>query len=111
MFARTRPLCDIVLSRDPVEILRVTDVKNLIEAPDRVTPSPDYLADYARAPEIRQPEIGLYLTSSALDPKQPDVARQNAVEALRKLEPLTLNAVKIELGKHLQEKDRSVVIT
>jgi len=95
---------EIVLSREPTEILRVTDVKNLIESPDRVTPSPEYLADYERAPEPRQQEICLFLVSTALDPKQPDVIRQNAVEALRKLEPLTHQAVKVELGKHLQDK-------
>jgi len=95
---------EIVLSRDPTELLRVSDVKALIESPEQVTPSVEYLEDYKRAPELRQKDIGLFLVGIALDPRQPDVIRQNSVEALRRLEPLTLNTVKIELGKQLQEK-------
>jgi len=95
---------DIVLSQDPVELLRVADVKELIEAPTRVSPSSDFLRDFERAPDPRQREIMEFLVSTTLDSSKPDIIRQNAIEATRRLSLLARNTVKIELSKSLQDR-------
>jgi hypothetical protein len=94
---------DIVLSKDPIELIRISDVKGIIEAPDRASFTPDLLEDYGRAPEVRQTEIVRMLMSVARSSKQPDIVRQNAVEALRSLEPLTMDKVKITVASEIFE--------
>lgn len=97
---------EIVLSREPQELLRVDDVEALIQAPQNVGPSADFLEDYAKAPEPRQLEIGQYLVRMALNDKAADIVRQNAVEALRAFQASTLNAVKIALAGQVQERTK-----
>ncbi len=101
---------DIVLSREPLEALRVSDVEELIQQPGHVTPSPDFLSDYKRAPESRQFDIAEYLVRTALwcarpsKDGEPDLVRQNAIEVLRKIRPFMRNPVRIDLGKRLEER-------
>ncbi len=92
---------EIVLSRDPVQLLRVTDVKVVIEEPSPFVPSAQLLEDYSHAPVIRQEEIGKFLISSALDSTKPDIIRRNCVELLRYIEPATPPQVKIVLAADL----------
>lgn len=95
---------EIVLSKDPVQLLRVTDVKQFVEVPDRVSPSSEFLTDFERAPDPRQREILEFLVSISLDSSKPDIVRQNSFEALANLSTLTRNTVKIELSKSLQDR-------
>jgi hypothetical protein len=95
---------EIVLSADPIELLRVTDIQQLIEAPTTVSPAVEFVRDFDRAPDPRQREIMELLVRTALDVTRPDIVRQNAVEALRRLAPLARNTVKIEVGRSLQER-------
>lgn len=94
---------DIVLSKDPIELIRIADVKDIIESSDKATFTPDLLEDYGRAPEVRQTEIIRMLVGVARAAKQPDIVRQNAVEALRSLQPLTMDKVKISVATDLHE--------
>ncbi len=91
----------IVLSQDPVQLLRVTDVKEVVEEPVPFLPSSQLIEDYQHAPPIRQEEIGRFLISAALDRDQPDIVRRNCVEFMRHIEPLTSPQVKIELAGDL----------
>jgi len=95
---------DVVLAKDPIHLLRVTDVKELIEQPVAVFPAPSLLEDYQHAPQPRQEEILKFLVSIALDEKQSDLVRQNAFALLTYFQPLTQNPVKLALAGHLQEK-------
>lgn len=99
-----RSAIEIVLSRDPMQLPRVADVKQLVEAPAHVVPSTDFIADYAKAPALRQVEIARYLTQISLDSKAADITRQNAVEALRCFAVDTENTVKIELAKDMEAR-------
>ena len=99
-----RTAVEAVLSRDPVEILRVEDVKALIDAPKRVSPSKAMLEDFGAAPEPRQREIIELLVNTSLNEKSPDITRQNAVEALRSYRPLARDTVKIHVGNVLQTR-------
>lgn len=95
---------DVILSQDPIHLLRVEDVKELIEQPGPVVPSDALLEDYGRAPQSRQEQIERFLISIALDASKSDVLQQNAFSFLKRLEPLTQNAVKLAMGEHMQER-------
>jgi hypothetical protein len=97
---------EIVLAREPIELLRVRDVKEVIEAPKQVALSEELLRNFERAPDPRQIEISMFLIGIALDGTKPDLTRQNAVEALRALRPTIRNTVNIELARELNEKVR-----
>lgn len=94
---------EIVLSKDPIELIRISDVRNIIESSGKITFTPDLLEDYGRAPEVRQIEIVRMLVGVARAGKQPDLVRQNAMEALRNLNSLTQDKVKITLATDLHE--------
>jgi hypothetical protein len=95
---------EIVLSREPLEVLRVADVETLIQQPEHVTPSTDFLGDFEKAPDTRQVDIAEFLVRTALNDVEPDLVRQNAIEVLRKLRPFMLNTVKIELGRRFEDR-------
>jgi hypothetical protein len=94
---------NIVLAREPIELIRLSDVKAAIESPDHVSLTPDLLEDYGKAPEVRQTEITRMLVGVARSAKQADLVRQNAAEVLRTLEPLTLDKVKITIAGEIHE--------
>lgn len=93
----------IVLSRDPIELIRVRDVRESIESTNK-TLSPDLLEDYGKAPEVRQAEIVRMLVGVARAAKEPDLVRQHAVEALRTFAPLTDDKVKISVASEIHEQ-------
>jgi hypothetical protein len=95
---------EVVLSRDPVHLLKVTDVKEVVEQPVPLFPKHELLEDYKNAPDPRQLEILKFLVATALKPDNPDIVRQNAYAMLRHLQPVTHNPAKLELAKHMQEK-------
>lgn len=95
---------EIVLSRDPVQLLRVTDIKQVIEQEQPQFPREQFLDEYRSAPDSRQKDIKLFLVSTALDAKQPDVVRANAVEMIKHLRTATSNQVKIDIAGHLQAR-------
>ncbi|RMI19690.1 MAG: hypothetical protein D6681_02805 [Calditrichaeota bacterium] len=99
-----RTCIEVVLSKDPIQLIRVTDVKQIIEAPDPVTPDQVLLTDFQCAPKTRQVEILKFLMSHALNEKQSDIVRQNAFTFLSCFGPLTHNSVKLELATYFQEK-------
>ena len=95
---------EVVLSQDPVELLKVTDVKQIIENPLKITVSEDLLKDYNHAPELRQKEIIAFLISIVQDSEQPDIVRENSFELLRHFKSLTKTQVVIETAKALESK-------
>jgi len=95
---------EVILARDPIHVLRVTDVKILVEQAAPAAPSAALLQDYERAPQPRQEEISKFLIAIATDKAQSDVVQQNAHALLTAMSPLTLNPVKLSLAAHLQEK-------
>jgi hypothetical protein len=106
-----RSAIEIVLARDPMQLPRVADVKELIEAPTHVVVSADFIGDYAKAPALRQVDIARYLVRVSLDSNAADITRQNAVEALRNFAAVTGNTVKIELAEDLQERGKRRSLT
>ena len=95
---------DIVLSKDPIELLTVVDVKQIVENPTSVSLSEEFLHDYKSAPFLRQKEINQLLISFAHDDSKPDIVRENSVEVMRKIKSITLNTVIIEIAAILEAK-------
>lgn len=95
---------EVVLSRDPVHLLRVQDVKEVVEQPTPSVPAATLLEDYRQAPQARQEEILKFLVSTSLNEKQSDVVRQNAFNALGFLEASTQTNVKLATAAMLQER-------
>lgn len=95
---------EAILAKEPIELLRLGDVEQLVNSVDPAAPTQQFLEDYGVAPEPRQQEISEYLVRAALDSKKADIVRQNAVELLRSFESLTKQAVKVQLGETIQQR-------
>lgn len=95
---------EAVLSRDPIEVLRLTDIKEIVEQASAVTLDHTLKEEYKAAPAVRQVEIYKFLVSSALNEKHPDIVRQNCYISLCALSPLTKSQVKIEVSQFYSDK-------
>jgi len=93
-----------VLAKDPVEVLRLLDIKQIVEQSSVVTLDQTVRDEYRVAPAVRQVEIYKFLVSTALDPNQPDIVRQNCYIALGTLNSLTKDQVKIEVSQIYSDK-------
>ena len=94
----------IILSKDPVEIIKVDDINELIDSPTLLSITTEILEEFEKAPDIRQKEIIEHLINISLNSKKADIVRQNAMEVVRNFQPLIRNNVKVELGQFLQER-------
>lgn len=97
---------ELVLARDPVEILRIDDIKQLISSPSAPTVTDDLIEEFNRAPNSRQLQIIHHLTEQALNEKQSDVVRQNSLELLRQFRGKIKNTVYVDLAAALQDRYR-----
>lgn len=95
---------DVVLSADPIELLKVTDAKDLVEASDSISVSEEFLTDYQSAPKGRKKEITELLISFASDDDKPDIVRENSIELLRHIKPITDKTVTIDIAAILEAK-------
>lgn len=95
---------EIILERDPIEIIRVDDVKELIDEPTAPIVTGEILEEYEHAPDVRQKEIVEHLINTALNSKKPDIVRQNSMELLRQFRSITKKTVLAEVGGYLQER-------
>ena len=73
-----RTCIEIVLSRDPIAPVKVTDVKDIIESPGHVSLSKELLEDFQGAPDKRQLEICKFLINVARDDQKPDIVRRRS---------------------------------
>ena len=95
---------DVVLSQDPIQLLKLTDIKEIIEEPIPTALSDTLLEDYQRAPNTRQLEIFKFLLSTALNETHPDIVRQNSYNALGALRESTQKSVILEVSNQFIER-------
>ncbi|SNR74296.1 hypothetical protein SAMN04488009_3539 [Maribacter sedimenticola] len=95
---------DVVLSKDPIELLQVIDAKDLVESSTNISVTEEFLTDYKSAPKGRQREISELLISFASDDAKPDIVRENSVELMRHINPITDKTVTIEMASVLEKK-------
>ena len=93
----------VILSRDPIQLVKVTDFKDLIEQATAIVPDEALLEDYKGAPRPRQEEILKFLISHTLNRDVADVVQQNAYTCISYVRPRTPDAVLARIGNHLQE--------
>lgn len=95
---------DVVLSRDPIQLIKVTDFKDIIEQASAVVPDRVVLEDYECAPKPRQEEILKFLISHALNKDVTDLVQQNAYVCISYVRSITHQSVLVKIGEHLQDK-------
>ena len=94
-----RTCVDVILSKDPIELIKLTDIKEIVESAEVATLNENLLEEFSHAPEPRQLEIYKFLVSSALNVELPDVVRQNCYMALYSLKELARNQVLIDYAR------------
>lgn len=95
---------DVVLSKDPIQLVKLTDFKDLVEQANASVPDETLLEDFSLAPQPRQIEISKFLISTALDKSRPDLVQQNAYNALGFIADRIHAHARTALGTHLQDK-------
>lgn len=95
---------DVVLSKDPLHLIKLTDIKQIVERPVPATLNESVIEEYKHAPQPRQREIFSFLVSTALNKAQPDIVQQNAFNALFAVQPHTNTQVLIDNSKELVDK-------
>jgi hypothetical protein len=95
---------DVILSKDPVQVVKISDFRDLVEQAQASVPDATLIEDFASAPQPRQEEIAKFLLSTALNKEKPDLVQQNAYTALSYIAPNLHQHVKTSLGTHLQNK-------
>lgn len=90
---------NVVLSKDPIEIIKLEEVKDIVEQSEPTVLTGVVLEDYAHAPATRQEEILKFLVSYSLDLDTPDIVRQNSYNALGQIKSLTENKAIINTGQ------------
>ena len=95
---------EAVLSKDPVTLIKVTEIKDVVEAPGPAVADERLIEDYEHAPDRRQVEILKMLLSVSLDDKQPDLVRSNAFAVIGALAACSRDAVIVEVARHMQDQ-------
>jgi hypothetical protein len=94
---------DIILANDPVHIIKIKDIKNIIEEPKPVTLDRAVIEDYSSAPIPRQLEIYQMLISISLNQEQPDIVRENSYNAIAVLKDYTNRNVLLDAAKDFND--------
>lgn len=95
---------DVVLAKDPIHVIKLTDIKDIVEQPIPSTLGQAVLDDYKFAPKSRQLDIYRFLISSTFNSKHADIIRQNCYNVLGMLRELTNKQVIIDAASDFQEK-------
>lgn len=95
---------EVILSADPVNLLKIVDVKEIVEQGTQVSAGEELLSDFERAPQPRQLEILKFLVSIALDKKQSDIIQQNAFTFLNSLRARSANPVLVNVANEFQSR-------
>ncbi|MEK4011736.1 hypothetical protein [Peribacillus sp. FSL M8-0224] len=95
---------DVILANDPVQIIKLTEIKSIVESPNPVTIDRAVIEDYKQAPDPRQTEIYQFLISTSLDSKHADIVRQNCYNALGSIRAFTNRNTTLEAAQHFVEK-------
>ena len=94
---------DVILSKDPITIITVTDLADLVASPAAVALGSQYIEDYRHAPKVRQIDIVKMLIGKYQNPGSPEITKSNALNAIRVLRDYTLDQAKLDLSTHYTE--------
>jgi hypothetical protein len=99
-----RVCVDVVLSKDPIELIKLTDIKEIVESAEATTLNESLLEEFNHAPELRQLDIYKFLVSSSLNVELPDVVRHNCYMALYSIKSLAHNQVLITCAREFVQR-------
>ena len=99
-----RTCVDVILSKDPIELIKLTDIKEIVERSEATTLNESLLEEFSHAPEPRQMEIYKFLISSSLNVELPDVVRHNCYMALYSLKSLAHSQVMITCAREFVKR-------
>lgn len=99
-----RTCVDVILSKDPIELIKLTDIKEIVERSEATTLNESLLEEFSHAPELRQMEIYKFLISSSLNVELPDVVRHNCYMALYSLKSLARSQVLITCAREFVQR-------
>ena len=99
-----RTCIDVILSKDPIELIKLTDIKEIVENAEATTLNESLLEEFGHAPEPRQMEIYKFLISSSLNVELPDVVRHNCYMALYSLKSLAHSQVLITCAREFVQR-------
>lgn len=99
-----RTCVDVILSKDPIELIKLTDIKEIVENSEPTTLNESLLEEFRHAPEPRQMEIYRFLVSSSLNVELPDVVRHNCYMALYSLKEFTQSQVLITCAREFVQR-------
>ena len=99
-----RTCVDVILSKDPIELIKLTDIKEIVERSEATTLNESLLEEFSHAPEPRQMEIYKFLISSSLNVELPDVVRHNCYMALYSLKSLAHSQVLITCAREFVQR-------
>lgn len=95
---------DVVLSKDPIHLIKITDFKDIVEKPEPAQISDAVLTDYKSAPKQRQLEIYKFLFYSILNEDHPEIIRQNCYNTITAIKGDTNNQVILDLANEFNDK-------
>ena len=95
---------EIILSVDPIDLLKITDLKDLVEQASQAKPGESLLMDFERAPKPRQIEILNFLISISLDREKSDIIQQNAFTFLGLLSARAASAATVDIASAFQKR-------
>ncbi|MEP3053304.1 hypothetical protein [Ascidiaceihabitans sp.] len=95
---------EVILAADPVDLLKISDVKDLVEQASKAQPGEELLSDFERAPKPRQQEILKFLVGISLDKDKSDIIQQNSFTFLNSLRVLAANSVLVDLATSFQKR-------
>ncbi len=95
---------DIILSKDPLHLIKLKDIKDIVEQPAPATLNDSIVEEYKQAPQTRQLDIYRFLIGTTLKKDQPDIVQQNSYNALFTIRPHTQNQVLLECSKDMVER-------
>ena len=88
-----------VLSQDPIQVIKLTEVKAVVEQSKPSILNESALEEFEYAPGPRQKEIYQYLISISLNDEKPDIVRENCYHALSSLHEVVKRNVLIDIAK------------
>lgn len=95
---------EVVLEKDPIQVLKVVEIKDIVENPAPATITEGVIQDYEHAPTPRQTEIFKFLISYSLNNDNADVIRQNCYNALSILSNKTHRDVVLQCVSEMSER-------
>jgi len=95
---------DIVLSKDPIHLIKLSDFKEIVEQPEPATINKEVIEDYSSAPKQRQLNIYQFLFYSLLNDEHPEIIRQNCYNILSTIKEHTHKQVLLDLATEFNEK-------